>query len=147
MKYRFATLADIPILAGMNLRLTEDENHRNRFKPEQWFKNRMEQFIDNDYKAVLFEKEGKIVAYALYRNHPDHDDTIYLRQIFVERESRREGIGREVMIILKTNIWPNEKRLTVEVLSHNEVARKFFQSVGYKEYCIELEIKPEERNL
>ncbi len=147
MKYRFATLADIPILASMNLQLTEDENHRNRFKSEQWFKNRMEQFIGGDYKAVLFEKECKVVAYALYRDHPDHDDTIYLRQIFVERESRRQGIGREVMYILKTDIWPKEKRLTVEVLSHNDVARKFFQSVGYKEYCLELEIKPEERNL
>lgn len=147
MKYRSATLADIPILAGMNLQLTENENHRDRFKSEQWFKDRMEQFIGGDYKAVLFEKEGKVVAYALYRNHPEQDDTIYLRQIFFERESRRQGIGREVMNLLKTDIWPKENRLTVEVLSHNEVARKFFQSVRYKEYCLELEIKPEERNL
>ena len=147
MKYRSATLADISILADMNHQLTEDELHRNRFKSEQWFKNRMEQFLNNDYKTVLFEKEGKVVAYALYRNHPDHDDTIYLRQIFVERESRRQGIGREVMNLLKTDIWPKEKRLTVEVLCHNEGARRFFQSVGYKEYCLELEMKPEEKNL
>jgi ribosomal protein S18 acetylase RimI-like enzyme len=147
MKYRFATLPDISILAGMNLRLTEDENHRNRYKSDQWFKDRMKQFIEGDYKAVLFEKEGKVVAYALYRNHPDHADTIYLRQIFIERDSRRQGIGREVMNILMTEIWPKEKRLTVEVLSHNEIARKFFQAIGYKEYCLELEIKPEEKNL
>jgi ribosomal protein S18 acetylase RimI-like enzyme len=147
MKYRFATLSDIPILAFMNLQLTEDENHRNRFKAEQWFRDRMEQFIKGDYKSVLFEKEGKVLSYALYRNHPDYDDTIYLRQIFVKRENRRQGIGQEVMNILRTDIWPKEKRLTVEVLSHNEVARKFFQSVGYKDYSLELEIKPEERNL
>jgi ribosomal protein S18 acetylase RimI-like enzyme len=105
----------------------------------------MGQFLKGDYQAVLFEKESKVVSYVLYRNHPDHDDTIYLRQIFVKRESRRRGIGREVMNVLMNEIWPKEKRLTVEVLSHNQVARRFFQSVGYREYSLELEIKPEER--
>ncbi len=147
MNYRFATTADIPVLADMNRQLTEDENHRNRFKPELWFKKRMEQFLKGDYKALLFEKEGRVVSYVLYLNHPDHEDTIYLRQIFVKREIRRRGIGREVMTILMNDIWPKEKRLTVGVLSHNEIARKFFEAVGYKEYSLELEIKPGERNL
>ena len=147
MKYRFAGHDDIPFLVKMNRQLTEDEQHKNRFKSEQWFKERMGNFLDGEYQAVLFEKDDKIVAYALYRNHPDRDDTIYLRQIFVIREKRRQGIGREVMNILNREIWPKEKRLTVEVLSHNEVARKFYESIGYKEYCLELEIKPEERNL
>ena len=146
MKYRYATLEDTPILAVMNKQLTEDEQHRNRFNSEQWFKDRMAQFLNGDYTAVLFEKES-VVAYALYRNHPEHEDTIYLRQIFVSRDYRRQGIGSEVMNILKNEIWPKENRLTVEVLSQNEVARNFYQSVGYKEYCLELEIKPEERNL
>lgn len=146
MKYRFATLDDTPILAVMNKQLTEDEQHRNRFKSEQWFKDRMIQFLNGDYTAVLFENES-IVAYALYRNHLEHEDTIYLRQIFVSRDHRRQGIGREAINMLKNEIWPKEKRLTVEVLSQNEVARKFYLSVGYKEYCLELEIKPEERNL
>ena len=145
MKYRFATLDDVSVLAVMNKQLTEDEQHRNRYKSEQWFKDRMVQFLNGDYTAVLFEKTA-IVAYALFRDHPDHDDTIYLRQIFVSREYRRQGIGREVMNILNNDIWPKGKRLTVEVLSHNDIARKFYQSVGYKEYCLELEMKPEERN-
>jgi ribosomal protein S18 acetylase RimI-like enzyme len=145
MKYRFATIDDTTILAVMNKQLTEDEQHRNQFKSEQWFKDRMIQFLNSDYRVVLFEKES-VVAYALYRNHPERDDTIYLRQIFVSREYRRQGIGSEVINILKNDIWPKEKRLTVEVLTQNEVALKFFQSVGYKEYCSELEMNPEERN-
>lgn len=32
MRYRFATLDDVPILARMNRQLVEDEGHRNRFK-------------------------------------------------------------------------------------------------------------------
>ena len=146
MKYRFATIDDTAVLAVMNKQLTEDEQHRNQFKSEQWFKDRMIQFLNDDYTAVLFEKES-VVAYALYRNHPEHEDTIYLRQIFVSRDYRRQGIGREAINMLKNDIWPKEKRLTVEVLYHNEVARKFYQSVGYKEYYLELEMKPEDRKL
>ncbi len=51
------------------------------------------------------------------------------------------------MNVLMNEIWPKEKRLTVGVLSHNEIARKFFQSVGYKEYSLELEIKSDGRDL
>jgi len=45
MKYRLATLDDIPILVRMNRQLTEDEQHRNRFKSDEWFKERMETFL------------------------------------------------------------------------------------------------------
>ena len=103
MKYRFATIKDIPILATMNKQLTEDEQHRHRFESEQWFMERMTQLLNDDYTAVLFEKEI-IVAYALYRNHPDHADTIYLRQLFVSRDYRRQGIGKEVLNDITKNI-------------------------------------------
>jgi len=145
MKYRYAKLEDVPILARMNRQLAEDELHRNRHKSEEWFKERMVLFLEGDYKAILFEKDGSLVAYALYRNHPEHSDTIYLRQIFVDRACRRQGIGREVLEILMKDIWPRKKRLTVEVLSCNEAAISFYRSVGFKEYCLELEIKAKDR--
>ena len=146
MKWRFATLDDVPILVRMNRQLTEDEQHRNRFKSEAWFKKRMKSFLNGEYDAVLFEIDGKAIAYALYRNHPEHNDTIYLRQIFVDRSFRRRGLGRRAMEILMKEIWPREKRLTVEVLSHNEAAFLFYKSVGFREYSIELEMKAEHRN-
>ncbi|MEW5720732.1 MAG: GNAT family N-acetyltransferase, partial [Chloroflexota bacterium] len=77
MKYRFATLDDIPLLAKMNRQLVEDEQHRNRFKSEEWFAERMRGFLAGEYRAVLFELEDEVVGYALYRNHPEHGDTIY----------------------------------------------------------------------
>ena len=146
MKYRHATLDDLPVLVKMNRELTEDEKHRNRLKSEEWFKERMKSFLKGEYEAVLFEFDGKAVAYALYRNHPEHDDTIYLRQIFVDRSFRRQGLGRKAMEILMKEIWPEEKRLTVGVLSENEAAFSFYKSIGFKEYSIDLEIKSEDRN-
>lgn len=47
------------------------------------------------------------------------------------------------MEILRTRIWPSGKRLTVEVLTVNVSAVAFWRSVGYKDYCLTLEIMPE----
>ncbi len=146
MKYRFATLADLPILTKMNRALVEDEQHRHRFKPDAWIEQRMRGFLTSGYKAVLFELDDEAVAYALYTDHPDHSDTLYLRQIFVDRAYRRQGLGRQAMRILKEEIWPKDKRLTVGALVGNQVALAFYKSVGFRDYALELEIPTSERN-
>ena len=146
MKCRFATLDDVPMLAKMNRTLVEDEQHRNRFKPDAWFEERMRGFLTGEYKAVLFELDDEAVAYALYTEPPDHSDTVYLQQIFVGRAYRRQGIGREAMRILKEEIWPKDKRLTVGALVGNQVALAFYKSLGFKDYALELEIAVSERN-
>jgi len=144
MRYRFATLDDVGFLARMNRQLVQDEQHRNRFKPDAWFEERMRGFLSGGYKAVLFDTAGDVVGYALYADHPDHADTIYLRQIFVSRSHRRRGVGREEMRILKEEVWPKDKRITVGVLVGNEAARAFYEAVGFKPYSIELEIPAQE---
>jgi hypothetical protein len=40
-------------------------------------------------------------------------------------------------------LWPPRKRLTVEVLTANVRAVAFWRSIGYKDYCLTLEIVPE----
>ena len=140
MNYRSATVDDVPVLSRMNRQLVEDELHRHRFKPDSWFEERMRRFLTGAYRAILFEIEGEVVAYALYTDHPDHTDTIYVRQIFVDRGHRRQGIGREVMRILRDEIWARGKRVTVEVLVGNQVARAFYGAVGFRPYSIELEM-------
>ncbi len=140
MQYRIATLADVPTLSAMNRQLIEDEGHRNRFKSDAWLEQRMRDFLSGEYEAVLFEPDGEVVAYALYTQHRHHTDSIHLRQIFVARALRRQGIGREVMRILRQEIWPADKRLTVGVLVGNHAARDFYTDMGYREYALELEI-------
>ena len=144
MRYHFATLDDVGLLARMNRQLVEDEGHRNRFKTDVWFEERMRGFLSGAYKVVLFDISGEVVGYALYTDHPDHADTIYLRQIFVSRSHRRQGNGREEMRILKEEIWPKDKRITVGVLVGNEAARAFYEAAGFKPYSGELEIPAQE---
>jgi GNAT superfamily N-acetyltransferase len=90
---------------------------------------------------VLFQQGGETVAYALYWGNP-HE--IYLRHLYVIRNRRREGIGRQVMHILRDQIWPSDVRLTVEVLLRNTVALAFWRAMGYQDFSMKLEILPKQ---
>ena len=100
---------------------------------------RMRGWLASEYAAVIFEDGKEVVAYALYR---DQAEEIYLRQLFVVRNRRKQGIGRRVVEILRSNFWPVNKRLTVDVLVQNAAAIAFWRAVGYKDYCLTLEILP-----
>jgi len=98
-----------------------------------------EPWLASEYAAVIFEDEGGVAAYALYR---EQSEEIYLRQLFVMRDRRRKGIGRMAMEILRSEILPKNKRLTVEVLTQNTGAVAFWRAMGYKDYSLQLEILP-----
>ena len=138
LTHRQATLTDCPLLAELNHQLIRDEGHRNPMTVPQ-LAERMRGWLSAEYKAVIFESNNQIVAHALYR---EQTDEIYLRQLFVVRTHRRQGIGRAAMDILRKEIWPSNKRLTVEVLLSNESSVAFWRAVGYKDYSLTLEIMP-----
>ena len=52
----------------------------------------MRGWLSTEYRAVSFRREAPVVAYALFRN--DEWNRIYLRQFFVVRDARRQGVGR-----------------------------------------------------
>jgi len=138
---RGAAAADCGLLAELNHQLIQDEGHCNPMNVAQ-LEQRMRDFLESDYRAVVFEQRGEIVAYALYREQPQE---IYLRQLFVVRGRRRQGIGRQAMRLLRSEIWPETKRLTVEVLAANHPALAFWHAVGYADYSLMLEITPEKQ--
>ncbi|MFZ0829013.1 MAG: GNAT family N-acetyltransferase [Verrucomicrobiia bacterium] len=138
MTVRRATLNDCALLADLNHQLIRDEGHRNRMTiPE--LEQRMKSWLASEYTAVLFEIDGAVVACAVFAEQPEK---IYLRQLFVVRDRRRQGIGRQAMEIMRAKIWPANKRLTVEVLVRNAAATAFWRAVGYRDYSLMLEIMP-----
>ena len=96
-------------------------------------------WLSGEYRGVIYEDSGEIVAYALFREEPKQ---IYLRQLFVVRHRRSQGLGRQAVEILRSQVWPKTKRLTVDVLITNQRALAFWRSVGYTDYCVTLEIAP-----
>lgn len=104
-------------------------------------RERMKGWLQGEYKAVLFYSGKDNLAYALYK---EGDQGIYLRQLFVDRRHRRQGIGKQVVAVLRNQIWPTDRRLTVEVLTANQPALAFWRSVGFTDYSLTLEIVPKE---
>jgi hypothetical protein len=47
------------------------------------------------------------------------------------------------MQLLRGEIWPSGRRLTVEVLCANAAGVTFWKAMGYQEYSLYLEIMPE----
>ena len=141
MEWRYALLGDCPTLAKLNRQLIQDEGHRNPMTVWQ-LEERMRGWLSSgEYQAVLFFQQGELVAYALYK---ETDDEIYLRHFFVVRGRRRQGIGRAAIGKLFTEIWPQEKRLTVSVLTENTAGVSFWRAMGFRDYSLMLEILPGE---
>jgi len=142
LTHRRATPADCRWLGALNLQLIQDEGHRNPMTELQLVKRMRDWLRRGDYAGVVFEENGALVAYALYREVPDE---IYLRHLFVVRNRRRQGIGRQAMRILVDQVWPRGKRLVVEVLCANTGGVAFWKAMGYREYSLCLEILPPPR--
>jgi len=123
----------------MNHQLIQDEGHRNKLTVSE-LEERMRGWLADEYRAIIYEDGGQVVAYALFREQPAES---YLRQLFVVRDRRRKGIGRRALEILRSQVWPKTKRLTVEVLAANTPAVAFWRAVGYQDYSLGLEIMPD----
>src|SRR2546422_11143363 len=100
MTHRLATLQGCRLLAGLNHQLIQDERHRNRMTVPE-LEQRMRDWLAGEYRAVIYEDGGEVVAYALFRERPEE---VYLRQLFVVRHRRRKGLGRHEVEILCTQV-------------------------------------------
>ncbi len=140
MKCRIATADDCPMLAEWNHQLIRDEGHRNPMIVAELEERMRGWLTSGEYRAVIFDDKNEAVAYVLFR---ETKDEIYLRQFFVARHRRREGIGRRAIQRLFENVWPRDKRWTVSVLTNNLPALAFWHAMGYTDYVLSLEIMPD----
>ena len=140
LTYLRATGKDVTLLAQMNKQLIEDEGHSNPMTEDQ-LTERMRVWLLGHYEAILFYRQDLLVAYALIRFDPTR---IYLRQFFVGRAHRRQGIGREAISLLLDEILPQDQRIVVEALAANRPAVEFWQATGFERYSIAFERLPME---
>ena len=138
MQYRFATPEDVALLAPLNQQLIRDEGHRDSMDLAQ-LAERMSGWLRGEYQAVLFVESTSPVGYALFRRESDY---VYLRQLFVLAEFRRQGVGRDALRWLWRNAWSGAPRLRIDVLVGNTAGREFWRSVGFHEYCVTMEAQP-----
>ena len=137
LTYRTATQADVGHLAEWNHQLIRDEGHPNPMTVPE-LAERMRGWLAGEYAAVVFYLDREPVAYALHREGPDH---VYLRHLFVARNRRRRGIGREAVRLLLTEILRAGQRVRVECLAGNARGLAFWRAVGFHDYCVTLEAR------
>ena len=114
LRSRRAELADVPLLAELNLQFNREEGHASSSSTVKQLEARLQDWLaSGEYAAVLFEYQGQTVAYALYR---EQASSINLRQFFVLGDRRRHGLGRRALAILFEDYWPPQKRLSVDSL-------------------------------
>jgi len=135
--FRYVTDEDINTLAVMNNQLIEDERHRSKMTVQD-LEIRIRKWLSKNYHAAIAEEKDEIIAYALWRRDPDW---IYLRQLFVNRNKRRQGIGRAFIKWLHENAWKKDKWIRVEALIVNPEGIAFWRAIGFKDYCITLELE------
>ncbi len=138
IRYRFATPEYAGLIATLNQQLIRDEGHRNPMDLWQ-LTERMTEWLRGDYQAILFEDGKHTIGYALFRREPEF---VYLRQLFVVPNRRRQGVARDALNWLWQNAWASAPRLRIEVLVDNDTGRAFWRSVGFQEYAITMEARP-----
>ncbi len=139
LKIKPAHLNDCPQLAIMNQQLIIDEGSRNPMKLEQ-LTGRMTAFLKNGWTALWVTLDDVRVGYILYQTRQDsyfpEKTEVYIRQYFIMSEYRGRGIGRSALEMIVDKWLPPDAALTLEVLSGNTSAAKFWESVGFQSYSI-----------
>jgi ribosomal protein S18 acetylase RimI-like enzyme len=87
-------------------------------------------------KSLLIVKENEILGYCLFR---DDKEYIYIRQLYVEKNKRKMGLGKACIQWLKSNLWI-DRTIRMDVLSNNKDGIEFWRKMGFKDYCITMEM-------
>ena len=135
MQIQKCTLKDAALLSQMNKRLIDDEKSTNPMTVEE-LEERMTGFISTEYSAYFFMQDENVVGYALVK---DTEKPLYLRQFFIEREYRRQHLGRQAFHLLLDYLQTDT--INIDVLPWNEPGLRFWQSLGFAPACISMQYK------
>ena len=135
---RTATDSDLSQLARMNKELIEDEGCRNPMSIVE-LGQRMRGWMHGDWQVVLFCDARVVVGYAVYQFRKDEYLTditvVYLRQMFVERSRRSQGLGKCALQLLAQTRFPPDAAVVIDVLATNPRGAKFWSQVGFQTHC------------
>jgi GNAT superfamily N-acetyltransferase len=111
--------------------LSNDEELQGHEAEEALIDRPPKQPLHDMYKIGLFQSEHLIGFFDVARNYPQ-EATWYLGLFLVDVQSRRQGIGRKVLIALEH--WMKEqgaKQVMLAVLGENQAALSFWQREGF----------------
>ena len=130
--------ADAPLLAQLNCQLDEDEPHPYPLGMPA-LTARMARWIETgEYHVLLFRRGDRVAGYAVWRME---EQGAFLRQFFICRDQRREGLGRAAMALLCRDVFPKDRPLYLEAAIWNQKAIDFWHAIGFEDFGLSLELK------
>ncbi|MCO6187615.1 GNAT family N-acetyltransferase [Rhizobium sp. L1K21] len=137
------TSEDFPLLARMNRELADDEGHRNPMNVSE-MEERFRKFVGHEGWSVdLFLLDDEIVGYATHKRETDPSNPrrqrIFLRQFFIVRHYRRDGMGQAAFNALASARFKAGDHLMLEAIENNPGGRVFWQRLGFTPYSAILE--------
>lgn len=123
-------------IAALNQSLILDEGSSNSMTAAELTK-RMKRWLSSDYQCVAVEAQAEIISYCLFRLAQDH---LYIRQLFTVSAHRGKGLAKGLIAHIE-NTHADGREIRLEVLSGNQSALKFYQSIGFNLYSHELRRK------
>jgi len=96
-----------------------------------WTPARVQHFITGpESSVVVARRERQIAAFAIMHFG---DDVAHLNLLAVDRDHRRQGIGRRMIQWLSaTALEAGVLRIDLELRANNEVARSFYECLGFE---------------
>jgi len=138
MELQKAVIENCDKLVEMNNQLVIDEQF-DVILPQDKMIERMKDFIQGSvYNCYLMVHDNVVCGYCLV----DKTKTpLYLRHLFVKKEHRRKGFGKQsiqmLLALYKT------ASIDIEVMAWNANAIKFYESIGFTPRFIGMRIKKE----
>jgi GNAT superfamily N-acetyltransferase len=145
LRLRPATIENVELLVEMNKQLIQDEVSRNPMNIAE-LTNRMRNFILGNWNTVFILDDEDIIGYALYQFRSDEyypeKQVVYLRQFFISPEHRSKGYGKTALKLLREEQFGYQTNVVIDVLSTNQRGKSFWDSVGFKDYCVTMKLPP-----
>ncbi len=134
MKFRALQEKDISRVARWNIELHEDEGSTPMSISEAT--ERLGSWLASGrFRGMVFMLDNVDVGYVLYELQAANADirgsvdSIYVRQFYITRESRRSGLGTEAFRNFLREM--GDKRVTLEVKATNPNGQRFWESLGF----------------
>lgn len=125
-------------IAAWNLQLIRDEGNDSDL-PLAEVDTRLREWLAGDYRASVFEVDGVPFGYSIHR---ELADCTHLRHFYVEAAYRRRGLGRQAFACLRRDLFPPDRRILVEALVTNDAAIAFWESAGFVQRYVGLQMAP-----
>ncbi len=103
---------------------------------------RLARWMGEGQVICLFEENSEPFGYCIYSVFPDNYfpelPVAYIRHLFISRERRREGLGKEALECLIETRFPAQCRVTLDVLATNTGGAHFWKKMGFTPYSLSL---------